>query len=247
MSGAAHERLRARLYATFRGSATPLLMGRDFGIPGASLWSGARQWVTRLREAGLGPGDRVVVGLDRRPAHVMAVMACWWEGLTARVVAPSEVDACERGRAGGWVGAGGAGLVIAERAGPGRLTVIHDDLPGPGPGPKAGPGPEAGVAVGVEVISAGVGARGGVGTGVALELGSGRWTYAALEALLEAAAPSVPRPGGVAHAEPSVMIEHDEAWHTWAGLLGPRGLWPALLGGATIVVEPEASPARKTG
>ncbi|MDX2146562.1 MAG: hypothetical protein SFZ23_03485 [Planctomycetota bacterium] len=84
-----HERVRELLYATFRGQPRPILLGSNFGIPGASIWSGARLWVGAFRELGLTPGDRVGLCLPRTPAHVMATIASWWEGLC---VCPCAVD-----------------------------------------------------------------------------------------------------------------------------------------------------------
>lgn len=82
----AHTELRARLYRRFRGSSEPVLMGPGFGIPGASLWSGARAWIDWLRQSGICRGLRVGVALPVSPASVMLTIACWWEGVEVRVI-----------------------------------------------------------------------------------------------------------------------------------------------------------------
>lgn len=82
-----HELLRERLYAGFRARPQPVLASETFGIPGASIWANARNWVNLFRELGLTPGDRLVLALPRTPAHVMVTLAAWWEGLT---VCPAE-------------------------------------------------------------------------------------------------------------------------------------------------------------
>ena len=116
------ERLRETLYRVFRGSPTPLLMGESFGIPGASLWSGARLWVGAFRELGLGPGDGVALALPICPAQVMATIAAWWQGMTVCPVEPSETVEC--------LHTTGAALLIARSPGPHTLVPAHDGEPG---------------------------------------------------------------------------------------------------------------------
>ena len=57
-------------------------------MPGAFLWTGARLWVRYLREAGLGPGDRVVLALPPGPGFLYVLIAALCEELT---VAPLPV------------------------------------------------------------------------------------------------------------------------------------------------------------
>lgn len=86
----AHQTLRDLLYGTFRLQPHPLVVGAHFGVPAATLWTGARTWVNRFRAAGLVPGDRVVMRLPRTPAQIMVTIAAWWEGLTLCPVAPRD-------------------------------------------------------------------------------------------------------------------------------------------------------------
>lgn len=87
---ASHTSLRAVLYAGLRSRSCPVLCGPGFAAPGATLWSGARTWVTSFRALGVAPGDRVVLRLPRTPAHVMATIAAWWEGVTLCPIAPQD-------------------------------------------------------------------------------------------------------------------------------------------------------------
>ncbi|MCX4725060.1 amino acid adenylation domain-containing protein [Streptomyces sp. NBC_01306] len=48
----------------------------------AQLSAAAAQQAQRLREAGVGPGDRVLIGLDRSVAEVVAVLGTVWAGAT---------------------------------------------------------------------------------------------------------------------------------------------------------------------
>lgn len=114
--------LRDLLYATFRGLPTPVLMGEDFGIPGASIWSGSRLWLGRFRELGLQPGDRVVVALRRSPAMVMASIACWWEGLTVCLAEPTSANAA-------LLDVHDARLLVGAIDHPHVLRPVHDDVP----------------------------------------------------------------------------------------------------------------------
>ena len=88
----AHGTLRETLFDALRSRAEPLLVGEGFGIPAASLWTGARTWVNRFRAAGLRPGERVVLALPRSPAFIMAMVAAWWEGLTVCPVPEARAD-----------------------------------------------------------------------------------------------------------------------------------------------------------
>ncbi|MEN0019519.1 MAG: class I adenylate-forming enzyme family protein [Planctomycetota bacterium] len=84
-----HRQLRELLHDRLRGRASPLVIGRGFAVPAATLWAGARAWVHAFRAAGLAPGDRVVLGIERSPAHIMVTIACWWEGLMLCPIAPA--------------------------------------------------------------------------------------------------------------------------------------------------------------
>ena len=61
---------------------------RDGVIPAASLWAGMRLWCGAFRNAGLRPGDRVVLALPPCPAFVMALLAALWEGVTLAILDP---------------------------------------------------------------------------------------------------------------------------------------------------------------
>ncbi len=83
MSGdGAGEVLRLRLRRHLHGQPSPVLVGSDWAIPPASLWTGMRLWTDHLR--GSGPGPLVVIGRSLPvPVQVMAAGAAWWCGAAA--------------------------------------------------------------------------------------------------------------------------------------------------------------------
>ncbi|MFN8817280.1 MAG: hypothetical protein ACK5ZV_11125 [bacterium] len=124
--------LRARIYTAFRGQGHPLVVfhasnppGRI--IPGASIWTGARQWCAALRLLSLRPGDRLALALDPSPAWLMAFVAAAWEGLTIHILpAPASAEHCDE-----LVTIADAALAVAPF---GRWAVRpdHDGLPAAG-------------------------------------------------------------------------------------------------------------------
>ena len=85
---AAHARWRGTLHA-LSGAPEPLFVFDDDATPAASIWTGARAYVRAFREAGLEPGDRIVLGLPPSVAFVQALVAALWEGLTLVPAPPS--------------------------------------------------------------------------------------------------------------------------------------------------------------
>ncbi|MGI4788639.1 MAG: class I adenylate-forming enzyme family protein [Janthinobacterium lividum] len=80
---------RTRLYRRLRGQSLPLLVSEDTITPAGSLWAGMRLWTAAFREAGLRPGDRVVLALPPSSGFVCALLAGLWEGLTLALMDPT--------------------------------------------------------------------------------------------------------------------------------------------------------------
>lgn len=75
--------LRERLYQRLRGRPYPLFVfAHEATFPAAALWTGARAWTRAFREAGVQPGDRLVLALPPSAAFVQVVIAALWEGIT---------------------------------------------------------------------------------------------------------------------------------------------------------------------
>ena len=120
---AAHARWRGTLHA-LSGAPEPLFVFDDDATPAASIWTGARAYVRAFREAGLEPGDRIVLGLPPSVAFVQALVAALWEGLTLVPAPPSEaatlLDTVDASAA-----------VLAADAGPSGHAWVPDDVGGP--------------------------------------------------------------------------------------------------------------------
>ncbi|MEO0512542.1 MAG: class I adenylate-forming enzyme family protein [Planctomycetota bacterium] len=204
--------LRDVLHRRLAGRSMPLLAGARFVIPAASIWTGARTWVRRFRELGLTEGDRVVLSLPRSPASVMVTTAAWWEGLTVCFSRQGAGPKHELLRS------YDARLMVSSR--PGGHTLVPD---------HAGACPETAVET----------RRAGEPTaGVALLLessgtsGSTKRIALSYSNLLHQV---------VGHAEalgigPNDVVCSVLPWDHAFGLL--VSLWPALLSGATVVVDP---------
>lgn len=210
-----HERLRDLLYGRFRLQPQPLLAGERFIIPGATLWTGARVWVKAFRELGLRPGDRVAVRLARTPSFVMVTIACWWEGLTLcplpESMSPGEVESA--------IDELDARLVISSDSF--GYALGTDAAGAPADASKIVPR-EGGVSSeGIALIMSTSGTSGRVKR-VALTVDN---LLAQLESHTEAL--------GVTPADRVLSVL---PWHHAFGLL--VDLWPALLGGGTVYVEP---------
>ena len=208
----AHGTLRETLFDALRSRAEPLLVGEGFGIPAASLWTGARTWVNRFRAAGLRPGERVVLALPRSPAFIMAMVAAWWEGLTVCPVPEAQAD-----RAEDLLGAFDASALIALREG--RHVL----------GPTA--------AGGASESRFCVRASGAPTEGVALIMTtsgtSGNPTRVALSfSNLLHQLESHTRALGLTRSDRVLSVL---PWHHAFGLLVE--LWPALLSGASVFTE----------
>lgn len=209
-----HELLKSRLYSAFRVQPQPLLASDTFGIPAASIWANARNWVNLFRDLGLVPGDRIVLALPRTPAHVMVTLAAWWQGLT--VCTAESPDACvlEHFDARLMIGAldhpHAVGADETESAFASHPYTLRD----------AG---EPSVGIGLIVPTA---------AGDALDARpSVAYSFANLiESFERHRSPLAPE-----HGQEYLSIQ---PWHDAFGLL--VDLWPALLGGATITVEPTA-------
>lgn len=85
-----HDSIKSTLYHALRERPLPLFVFEDRIIPAASVWTGARRWVALFRDAGLTPGQRVVLALDPGPAWLMVAVACLWEGLPLALACPQE-------------------------------------------------------------------------------------------------------------------------------------------------------------
>lgn len=83
-----HAPMRELLHARFRGRSTPVLAGDGWATPAASIWAGTRLWVKRFRSLGLRAGDRVVIASPPGPGLLMPLLACWWGGLAAALTDP---------------------------------------------------------------------------------------------------------------------------------------------------------------
>jgi len=70
------------LYQRLRGSPEPLFVFPDHIIPAASVWTGTRLWLDKLRDAGAVPGSRLVVSLPPSTAWIDLFLAALWEGYT---------------------------------------------------------------------------------------------------------------------------------------------------------------------
>lgn len=211
------EPLRRALYQRFRQSPDPVLSGPGFNISAGSLWAGARAWVAHLRRAGLGPGDAVAVALDPGPAMVEAVLACWWEGLAVR-----PEPALVSGRA----PLGRARLRIAPGPAPHTLTPGPEDIPAESDSTTAAPA----------------------------EPGTVRWwTESEGPPALLRAGRDGDRGGqmcagellrGMADVSSRLRVGSDDTVVCAVPLDDPDGhalaLWPALMTGARVVLDPQA-------
>ncbi len=79
---------RRRLHASLCLKADPLFVFPDRIIPGESIWRGSQMWAEWLANAGLVPGDRIIIGLEPSPAFLMVLVAALSEGYTVAMVAP---------------------------------------------------------------------------------------------------------------------------------------------------------------
>ncbi|HEY0779582.1 MAG TPA: class I adenylate-forming enzyme family protein [Gemmatirosa sp.] len=88
--------LDAALSARLRRGARPVLWGDDPSAPpvvGAEIWRDATAWAERLRNAGVGAGDRVVCALPPGCAFVAVLVAALGESWTLVPVPPAgDVD-----------------------------------------------------------------------------------------------------------------------------------------------------------
>lgn len=81
--------LQARLYERLKGQPYPLFVfDQEQTFPAAALWTGARAWVRAFRDAGVQPGDRLVLTLPASIAFVQVLVAALWEGVTLAIAAP---------------------------------------------------------------------------------------------------------------------------------------------------------------
>lgn len=222
---APREAIRTLLYETFREKPRPILRSEHFCIPGASIWSGARLWVNRLRELGVGPCDRVVIDLPRTPAHVMATIACWWEGITLCPAHPDDDPIALLHRL-------GARLVLADIDHPSALRRGEDEAPDTtaftscaGHRCHARPGPTSPAML---------------FPAPADPTGQSPLILSMQELLL-----AITTHTSASTIEADEPWTSDVAWHDAGGLV--NGLWPALLRGADVLVAPCArvqDPAR---
>lgn len=218
---AAHGSLRELLYDRLRLRPQPLVAGERFVIPGASLWTGARTWVRSFRASGLVAGDRVVLALPRTPAHVMVTIAAWWEGLTLCPAAPGTDLPAALG-------------AFDARAGVGVGSGEHVFVPTPAGGAMDGPGGR------VRLREAG-GRSQGVGLIMTTSGTGGEPTRAALSLVnIHHQLTQHTRALGVTEEDRVLSVL---PWHHAFGLL--VDLWPALLGGGTVFVDP--SDGREAG
>ena len=215
-----HEAIRSLLYETFREKPRPIIRGEHFCIPGASIWSGARLWVNRLRELGVARHDRVVIDLPRTPAHVMATIACWWEGITLCPAAPGDDPIALLQRL-------GARLLLADFDHPCALRRGEDEAPDT----------RAGTSCAGHRYSPGTGHEGPAMLFPAPPQSAGTGPLQLLTSDLLLA---LTRHSGVSGIEPDEPWISHTAWHSAGGLLS--GLWPALLSGAEVIVMPCETP-----
>ncbi len=89
---AAHALWRSQLYERLRGRAYPLLIDGERVTPSAALWAGARLWTGAFRQAGLQPGDRVVLALPPSAPFVQVLIAAIWEGVTVALADPPKTN-----------------------------------------------------------------------------------------------------------------------------------------------------------
>ena len=78
------------LYKRLRGNPYPLSVFADGFLPAASLWSGARLYTKAFRDAGLCPGDRLVLSLEPGAAFLQTLVAALWENLTLILMPPAK-------------------------------------------------------------------------------------------------------------------------------------------------------------
>ena len=81
---------RRILYGRFPQQPYPLVVVRETIIPAASLWWGARCWITAFRAAGIRPGDRLVLALPSCPAFIQILIATLWEEYTLVLSSPDD-------------------------------------------------------------------------------------------------------------------------------------------------------------
>lgn len=221
----AHGRLRTLLRDRLRQRSNPVVAGGRFIVPAASVWAGARAWVAYFRELGLAEGDRVALHAAPSPAHLMVTVAAWWEGLTLCPVPAGEHEP-EAVRSGGL----DPTVVVTTRAGEPTPGIVRAE-------PAGGPPDSVGFGLGAPPDRVGRGTR-----GIALLLstsGTSRapgepptrvgLSYANLEHQLRTHA------AALARDEHAVSVSQ-LPWHHAFGLL--VDLWPALLNGSAVVVEP---------
>ncbi|MEM1164831.1 MAG: class I adenylate-forming enzyme family protein [Planctomycetota bacterium] len=77
-----HEVIRERLYNSLTSSPAPVFFFGESAIPGPSIWTAARKWVSMFRHLGVAPGERVVLSLDPGPGFLAALVAGIWEEFT---------------------------------------------------------------------------------------------------------------------------------------------------------------------
>ncbi len=209
----AHQVFRDMLYEKLRLQAQPLVLGDGFGVPAATLWTGARTWVNRFRAAGLVAGDRVVLAVPRTPAQIMVTIAAWWEGLTLCPVAPREADEPDR-----LLEVFDASLLIADAEG---AHVLPPDSAGDA-GERSVRAREAGApSAGIALIMTTSGST-GTPTRVALSYANVLHHLNSHTAALDVG--------------PEDRVFSVLPWNHAFGML--VDLWPALLSGALIIVDP---------
>ena len=76
-------------YESLRDQALPALIANGTITPAASLWTGARLWCDAFREAGMHPGDRLIVAMQPSAAFVQVLVAAIWEGHTIALAPPT--------------------------------------------------------------------------------------------------------------------------------------------------------------
>ncbi|MEM6288772.1 MAG: aromatic amino acid lyase, partial [Bacteroidota bacterium] len=139
---AAHGRWRDALHALAH-STSPLFVFDDAATPAASIWTGARAYVRTFRDAGLVPGDRLLLALPPSAAFVQALVAGLWEGLT---VVPAPAGASDRTEVSDLLEVVDARAAVLPEAGP--HAWAPDDVGGPTGAPVLrptvhGPTPDA--------------------------------------------------------------------------------------------------------
>jgi acyl-CoA synthetase (AMP-forming)/AMP-acid ligase II len=209
-----HELLKSRLYSAFRVQPQPLLASGTFGIPAASIWANARNWVNLFRELGLVAGDRIVLALPRTPAHVMVTLAAWWQGLTVCTAESPDASVLDHFD---------ARLMIGALDHPHAVGADNTESPfARHPYTLRDAGDRSmGIALIVPTAA----------NNPANARPSAAFSFANLiESFDRHRSPLAP-----AHGQDHLSIQ---PWHDAFGLL--VDLWPALLGGATITVEPSA-------